>query len=294
MFVSTGYGNIPPKTTLGKAVTMGYAAVGIPLMLLYLSSVGSLLSNCARGVFTRSLCCCLCSNCGYCCYDEKRMQEKERRMRKKREQKEYEKQIQTLSHNQEPFYVRSPSSTFTTSTSNNLVEGDGIKTQASSTVLDSEYLNNDDSSEPSGNFLAPLSFCLLIMVAYICVGAFVLCRLETSWSYLDGIFFCFMTLSTIGYGDSVPPSSVLSTNTNQSRTEGFWFCSLYILTGMALTAMCFNVVHDEIVHRLNHRFDESSGGSRLMKEMTVSIKLGSTSIFLDGDNAFVNNTIEAS
>lgn len=38
--------------------------------------------------------------------------------------------------------------------------------------------------------------------------------------------------------------------TNSNAT--IWFCSIYIVSGMALTAMCFNVVHDEIVHRLRH------------------------------------------
>lgn len=92
IFVS-GYGNIAPRTSLGKAVTMGYAMIGIPLTLLYLSSVGSILSRVARGVFSRALCCCLCSNCGYCCYDEKRMAEKERRMKKKRQQMELQQQL---------------------------------------------------------------------------------------------------------------------------------------------------------------------------------------------------------
>lgn len=72
---------------------MGYAMIGIPLTLLYLSSVGSILSRVARGVFSRALCCCLCSNCGYCCYDEKRMEEKERRMKKKRQQMELQQQL---------------------------------------------------------------------------------------------------------------------------------------------------------------------------------------------------------
>ncbi|KAG8321064.1 hypothetical protein J6590_054199 [Homalodisca vitripennis] len=300
--VGHGYGNITPRTTLGKAVTMGYAALGIPLMLIYLSSMGSLLSNCARHIFTRSLCCCLCSNCGYCCYDEKRMQEKERRMRKKREQKEYEQQMQTITHHQEPFYVRSPSSTFTTSTSNNLhspvrVESDGIKmaaTRASSTVLDSECLSADTSViEPKSfkdgaNCLAPLTLCFLIMIFYICGGAVILCRLESSWSFLDSIFFCFMTLSTIGFGDSIPSASVLSTKIGPNRTGGsliIWFCSLYILAGMALTAMCFNVVHDEIVHKLKHHYNESSLAGRIVKDGSVSTKLGSTSNFLDSETA---------
>lgn len=300
----SGYGNITPRTTLGKAVTMGYAALGIPLMLIYLSSMGSLLSNCARHIFTRSLCCCLCSNCGYCCYDEKRMQDKERRTKKKRQQKEYEHQLQTIRHHQEPFYVRSPSSTFTTSTSNNLhspVRADGdvkmAATRASSTVLDSECLSADTTHSvieaKSFDCLAPLTLCFLIMVTYICGGAIILCRLETTWSFLDSIFFCFMTLSTIGFGDSIPSASVLSTKITPSRGGGsliIWFCSLYILAGMALTAMCFNVVHDEIVHKLKHHYDESC---RIGKENSVSTKLGSSSNFLETEAA-VTTTIDYS
>lgn len=72
--VVAGCGSIAPKSTWGKIATTGYASLGIPLTLVYLSSAGGLLSRCARGVFTRALCCCLCSNCGYCCYDERRME----------------------------------------------------------------------------------------------------------------------------------------------------------------------------------------------------------------------------
>lgn len=76
--VFAGCGSVAPKSTWGKVATMVYAVIGIPLTLIYLSSMGGLLSRIARGVFTRALCCCLCSNCGYCCYDERRMQVSER------------------------------------------------------------------------------------------------------------------------------------------------------------------------------------------------------------------------
>ncbi|KAL6953029.1 hypothetical protein U1Q18_051264 [Sarracenia purpurea var. burkii] len=90
---------------------MLYASVGLPVMFMYLSSMGSLLSTCARHVFSRTLCCCLCSKCGYCCYDEKLMEEKERRMKRKRQQREYQQQIAAAmaSHHSQPFYVKSPS-----------------------------------------------------------------------------------------------------------------------------------------------------------------------------------------
>lgn len=304
-----GYGNIGPRTILGKAVTMGYAALGIPLMLIYLSSIGSLLSGCARGVFTKSICCCLCSNCGYCCYDEKMMQEKEHKMRKKREQKEYEQQIQSVHLHQEPFYMRSPSSTFTTSTSNNIhspvcVDTDELKmsaTRASSIFMDSDCLSSNLSAAPYikhekvpyGSCLAPISFCFVIMVGYICGGSAVLCHLEHSLSFLDSIFFCFMTLSTIGFGDSIPASSVFTTKSNQNIIEGniaIWFCSLYILVGMALTAMCFNVVHDEVVYRLKIHYNESKI-RQIFKEGTFSTKLGSNINFLNSDSTG-NNLIE--
>jgi len=102
VITTIGYGSLTPSTPLGKMATMLYAALGIPLMLLYLSAVGGLLARCARGVFTRALCCCLCSKCGYCCYDERQMQDRERRMRRRRQELELKLQQMRL---QAPYYV---------------------------------------------------------------------------------------------------------------------------------------------------------------------------------------------
>lgn len=62
-----------------------------------------------------------------------------------------------------------------------------------------------------------------------------------------------MSLTTIGFGDMVPGSDQY----HPARSNAtIWFCSIYIMSGMALTAMCFNVVHDELVHRLKHQEKE--------------------------------------
>ncbi|XP_017773343.1 PREDICTED: potassium channel subfamily K member 18-like, partial [Nicrophorus vespilloides] len=229
----SGYGSVAPKTGLGKAMTMGYAIFGIPLTLLYLSSVGSILSRIARGVFSRALCCCLCSNCGYCCYDEKRMAEKERRMKKKRQQLEMQQQLAL----QEPFYVRSNS---------------GFSNSVHSPVKDIDSVSGTDNESKASmhglSILAPIILCLCIMFIYICIGTFALYKLE-GWTLLDGFYFCFMSLTTIGFGNMNPGGEAF---TGYESNTTIWFCSLYIMSGMALTAMCFNVVHDEIVHRLKH------------------------------------------
>lgn len=52
-FILTGFGNIAPRTTLGRIVTMVYAILGIPLTLIYLSSTGGVLARVARGIFSR-------------------------------------------------------------------------------------------------------------------------------------------------------------------------------------------------------------------------------------------------
>uniref|UniRef100_A0A1A9UU94 Potassium channel domain-containing protein n=1 Tax=Glossina austeni TaxID=7395 RepID=A0A1A9UU94_GLOAU len=233
--VNSSYGNIAPRTTLGRLVTLAYAFFGIPLTLVYLSSTGGILAKVAREVFSKALCCCLCSNCGYCCYDEKRMAEKERRMKRKRQQEELRKQQANI---QEPYYVRSGSMADAYQTPE--------KQSLGNSSLHMPDLDSVSASESRGSMhglaiLAPVLLCFSMMIIYILFGAAVLYRLE-DWPLLDGIYFCFMSLSTIGFGDMMP-------GFRRDSTTTIWFCSIYIMSGMALTAMCFNVIHEEIVNR---------------------------------------------
>ncbi|EDV44419.2 uncharacterized protein Dana_GF20348 [Drosophila ananassae] len=256
VLTTIGYGNIAPRTTLGRIVTLAYAFFGIPLTLVYLSSTGSILARVAREVFSKALCCCLCSNCGYCCYDEKRMAEKERRMRRKRQQEELRKQQAVM---QEPYYVRD---VYHATPEKDAAAGGGggggvpgappsVPTGGGANPMGAGCPQGDidslSASESRGSMhglsiLAPILLCFSMMIIYIVFGAAVLYRLE-NWPILDGIYFCFMSLSTIGFGDMLP-------GLRRESNATTWFCSVYIMSGMTLTAMCFNVIHEEIVHRI--------------------------------------------
>lgn len=93
----------------------------------------------------------------------------------------------------------------------------------------------------------PITVILVILVGYIGIGTAIFALWE-NWSIVDGAYFCFVTLSTIGFGDLVP-------GRRREAAATTWFCSAYIMSGMALTAMCFNVLHEELAHRVKRVVD---------------------------------------
>lgn len=93
----------------------------------------------------------------------------------------------------------------------------------------------------------PVLIVLAFLVGYICVGAVVFSTWE-EWTFLDGAYFSFITLSTIGFGDLVPGSNVLSTETHEGQYK-LVLCCLYLVIGLAVIAMSFNLVQHEVVAR---------------------------------------------
>jgi len=87
----------------------------------------------------------------------------------------------------------------------------------------------------------PITVSLLLITSYLAVGALLFTLWERDWTYLIGFYFCFVTLSTIGFGDYVPGTS-LDAWASQAKLV---FCALYLLVGLALIAMCFNLMQEQ-------------------------------------------------
>ncbi len=60
-----------------------------------------------------------------------------------------------------------------------------------------------DGLEDLSKVTVPISLSIMIMTTYILIGAIVFSIWEDS-NYLKWSYFCFVTLSTIGFGDIVP------------------------------------------------------------------------------------------
>ncbi|CAH0387891.1 unnamed protein product [Bemisia tabaci] len=219
VITTIGYGNNVPRTVWGKLVTILYAIGGVPLFLLYLSNIGDLLATSFKWIYAK---CCLCRGCPY----KKRASRMARR------------------HNS---------------------RGSGHWQDEIGETTEGEDSDDEDSISFNGDpqtVTVPVFLCLIIMVGYVVGGATLFSKWE-DWDLLDGSYFCFISLSTIGFGDIVPGDKITGGGTSGDGSGGgggggpeamielsFIFCSLYLMLGMALIAMCFNLMQEEVVHKI--------------------------------------------
>jgi potassium channel subfamily K, invertebrate len=72
---------------------------------------------------------------------------------------------------------------------------------------------------------------VLFLIVYLAFGAVLLIIWEDDWEFFDGFYFCFVTMTTIGFGDLVP-----------SKPNYMLLCTMYILIGLALTSTIIELV----------------------------------------------------
>ncbi|PSN47658.1 hypothetical protein C0J52_23652 [Blattella germanica] len=104
---------------------------------------------------------------------------------------------------------------------------------------------HSESSSSESTVRVPVSIVLLVLTGYICLGATVFAAWE-EWTFLDGAYFCFITLSTIGFGDLVPGKSFQRADTQNGQLQ-LVACCAYLLLGLVLIAMSFTLVQEEVI-----------------------------------------------
>lgn len=226
-----GYGHIAPKTNLGKVVTMFYAIIGIPLTLLTITNLGGFMATAFRFIY-RNICCGLCC---LCCSPSKpsssyTVADTSRRTRR---------------GNRRPVANRYGGGGGSTTDNGTQSRGRKNGPPSAGVVVPPptlrERLRRILDTDDIKSVTVPIYVSLLLITGYIAVGALMFMLWEHDWSYLVGCYFCFITLSTIGFGDYVPGTSIDAS----ASQEKLVICALYLVFGLALLAMCFDLMQEQ-------------------------------------------------
>ena len=92
----------------------------------------------------------------------------------------------------------------------------------------------------------PIIICLILIVGFLFIGAFVFSSWE-GWSLGTAFYFCFISLTTIGFGDKVPLKSFLHYDEGAEPFMKMVFTLAYIIFGIALVSMCIQLMQEKMM-----------------------------------------------
>ncbi|KAM9848066.1 potassium channel subfamily K member 18 [Aulostomus maculatus] len=259
VFTTVGYGEIYPVTLYGKVVCVLYAMVGIPLMLLVILDVGDFLAMMMSKayVYIHNLCKVFRSHTW--------SPSKAHRRPGDLSQRALEDGTIVFSHDvvvREPLDIRqvlhSQADVKHKSTElqynkeifekilareNLLRRGPLLRTLSCPELermpsLPQGYAIWDFTGLGDGMEMLDVPFVLILFIvfAYIFFGGLILPLWEDEFKGFDPYYFCFITLTTIGFGDIVP-----------NHPNYFMITSLFIIVGMAIMSMAFKLSQTRIV-----------------------------------------------
>lgn len=87
------------------------------------------------------------------------------------------------------------------------------------------------------------------------------------WSYFDSVYYCFITLTTIGFGDMV---ALQKDNALNRKPEYVMFALIFILFGLAIVAACLNLLVLRFV-TMNTE-DERRDEAQAMQALQVAVR----------------------
>ncbi|XP_022072148.1 potassium channel subfamily K member 18 [Acanthochromis polyacanthus] len=259
VFTTVGYGEIYPVTLPGKVVCVLYAMVGIPLMLLVILDVGDFLAVTMSRAYVRIHT--LIKN--FHCHSWSPRKDQERAANSSHRALD----DGTFVFNQD-VVIHEPLDIRHVMHSQADVRNKSIQLQNNKEIFEKILIREkllrtgpllrsiscpelDGLPPPPRGYAiwdftglgdgmemldVPFVLILFIVFTYICFGGLILPLWETEFEDFDPYYFCFITLTTIGFGDIVP-----------NHPKYFMLTSLFIIVGMAIMSMAFKLSQTRLV-----------------------------------------------
>lgn len=84
---------------------------------------------------------------------------------------------------------------------------------------------------------------IILMLCMLFIGGLLYCSTE-NWSYIDSIYYCFVAMATIGFGDLVPNKGRAP---DSKEEKALWFLrALYLSIGLSLVSTVFTALSNAI------------------------------------------------
>ncbi|XP_010632838.2 potassium channel subfamily K member 18 isoform X1 [Fukomys damarensis] len=251
VFSTVGYGHLFPVTRVGRYLCMLYALFGIPLMFLVLTDIGDVLATILSKSYNglRTLPFFLSSPSKWCSLLH---------CRRKSDSRPVDEAVpQIIVGDGElagPNSGKCPSAPgsntelferFITKQQENLLQLPPRNLEKSSSCpelrlgrLSCSIISNlDEVGQEVERLDVPLPVIALVIFAYISCAAAILPCWETEMNFEEAFYFCFVTLTTIGFGDI-----------KLNHPHFFLFFSIYIIIGMEIVCIAFKLMQNRIIN----------------------------------------------
>jgi len=103
---------------------------------------------------------------------------------------------------------------------------------------------------PTDLVMVPIMVNLMLIFGFIFMGAILFASWE-GWSPTTAAYFCFVTLTTIGFGDYTPVKSFNGFEHDPVAAMKMVFTVSYCIFGMTLLSMCMNLMQEQIVEKVS-------------------------------------------
>ncbi|XP_053489422.1 potassium channel subfamily K member 18 [Ictalurus furcatus] len=252
VFTTVGYGEIYPVTRSGRAACIIYAMLGIPLMLLVISDVGDILAMFVSNGYQRLHSSCkhvlsqlwsLCRSGGNRSLNNRIYgSSQDIAMSKPLDLRDV--MLTQSSVKQRSIQFLKNVAIFERIIAREKFGQNGPLTRTCScpqlnqmppVPLGFKMWDFNTIGQEMERLNVPFMLILLVVFAYILSWALILPLWETDLNWFDAFYFCFITLTTIGFGDIVP-----------KHPKFFMLTFLFIITGMAIMSMAFKLGQSRI------------------------------------------------
>ena len=94
---------------------------------------------------------------------------------------------------------------------------------------------------PGSEISIPIILCVLAIVLYLIMGSAIF-HVWEEWDIPSAAYFCFITLSTVGFGDMVPTRSFLGYEESLYGKFQMFVCVTYCAMGLAVLATAMSLI----------------------------------------------------